>query len=377
MKKFYSIFSIYCLLLFISCENPNIYKGSIPEGIPKKLLFFNGLDETLSIIDPENYKIYNNVATTEQAPNHILSRKERVFITNSLSNSIQVFTYKNDKITQTGRIYLGKDLNPWMIISDGGSRGYIPCFVTGDIAIIDLDKLTVIDAYPQTEEVIDRIPTGECPEGGSIINSKLYIANTAWSQDIFGFKKGSVTIIDTSTNKVVKTLMIDDLSYVEGKGSNPQSIIPFPDKKEAHVVCTGIQGENDGKIAIIDTDKDIIKKILYIGGSPGWAGGAINHSDKTVYLTGVSGIQAYNYDTGDFFGKNYSGLGWYIWKGEKSIMDFYSGIYYDRFLDSLFICRFNKNTIMVIKKMGNGEYKEITQMETFNGPQGNIIELPD
>ena len=61
-------------------------------------------------------------------------------------------------------------------------------------------------------------------------------------------------------------------------------------------------------------------------------------------------------------------------------MDFFAGVSYDRTRDCLFVCRFNDNNIIIIEKKdktaADSEYVQIGEMETFNGPQGNILELP-
>ena len=374
MKKIYLLLIITAPILLVSCKPPAVFEGAFPISAARKLVFFTGLDETLGIIDPDNLEIYNNIANTETGPNHLYIKGNELFVTNSLSNSIQVFTYRENDIYETDRIYLGKNTNPWMIISDGSSRAYVPCFISDDIAVIDLETRTVIDADLSTPDIIDRIPAQEGPEGGCIISSKLYVVNTAWSQNIFGFKKGSLTIADTVENQVLTTLWLDNDDYIKGKGSNPQSVIPFPELNEVHVICTGVQGENDGKIIIVDTQTDTVKEKIEIGGSPGWAGDSINKAETTVFLTGVEGIQAYNYETKEIHGKECPGRGWYIHSGEDS--DFYSGIYYDKEQDYIFVCRFNDNKVTVLKKKSDGEYQKITEMETYNGPQGNIIQLP-
>ena len=377
------LFILTVIISLNSCEQPPyLHRGDYPSHVPRKLVFFTGLDETLCIIDPDGEVIYNNIAETETAPNHLLLRGKELFVTNSLSNSIQVFTCLDDGLYLTDRIYLGKNSNPWMIIPVGGdsAKAYVPCFVSGEIAIIDLETKEELDADPASPE-IDRIPAGSGPEGGCVVGNYLYVGNTAWSTDIFGFDRGSVTIVDISTDQVVKTLWIDT-EETGGKGANPQSIVPFPDQNEVHVICTGVQGDNDGRIIVVDTITKEVKAgvaPIRIGGSPGWVGEAVNSRDKTVYLTGVKGLQAYNYLSREIYGTD-SGQGYYIWEGRNTIMDFFAGVSYDSSRDCLFVCRFNDNNIIIIEKKdktkAESEYIKIGEMETFNGPQGNILELP-
>ncbi len=214
------------------------------------------------------------------------------------------------------------------------------------IAVVDILK----------KNIVARINVGTGPEGCALVGNKLYVANTSWDYGTFDFLQGTVSVIDINTYKVIKTINTD---------KNPQSIIAFPAGNEVHVVCTGNNGgpdSDDGKINIIDTGSDTIISTISIGGSP--SGFAVD--ETTVYLSGVGGVQAYDYEAGTIL----YGSGNYLISGQNKESDVFSGIAIDYVYNHIFVCNYTHDKIIVLDCVSRKIIKEI---QGSDGPQSPVF----
>lgn len=330
MKKLFVILIFLIANILQSCIKPEPFEPVGREGLADsedEVFIINGLAETISVINCKDLTIKNDVMETGMWPNYIMFKGNYGYLVNSGDNNIQVFS--EDSLQNLYAIDLGVNSNPWMIVFKPYSdTGYVPNFIAGDVAVVDVFQ----------QKVITRINVGTGPEGCAISGNKLYVANTAWNYEIYGFLQGTISVININTHQLIKTINTD---------KNPQSIIAFPSLNEIHVICTGINGgqdSNDGKINIIDTGTDEIIKTISIGGSP--SGNAVDTLNKTVYLTGIGGIQAYNYETGNVI----HGSDNYLITGDDPENDFFSGITIDPVYNHIFICNFSYDKIIVIDR---------------------------
>ncbi|MBN2049808.1 MAG: hypothetical protein JW760_05135 [Spirochaetales bacterium] len=366
MKRFIPFLGVLILLtLCLSCGDPDTYETPYPGSYSGRILFFHGLDETIALFDPAEDTLYPNIVPTESAPNHLLFWKDSLFVTNSLSNSIQKFSYDSEKgLIYQGRLFLGANKNPWMIIpvdpQGRDPRGFVPCYLSGEIVIVNLEDFTLGERV---------IPAGRNPQGGAASEGRLYVGNVGfngWTSD--PFDPGTLTVVDLYSEAVVDTIVLAD-AY------NPQMILPFPSLGEIHVVCTGSQGANDGTIVILSDTSYQESTRLPLGGSPSWAEGGIDPVGKIVYLSGVGGLQAYKYESREILGED-SGQGWYSYKGGDAIEDLWSGVFYDTRYDALYVCRSAEDKLIRLRKDSSGGWREQGVWDTYNYPQGNFILLP-
>ena len=340
------------LSLFLSCmRDPYIAPAErLIEDNARELFIINSLAETISIIDADaGDEIASDVLTTGMWPNHCLFHRGRIYIVNSGDNSISVFD--ETSFEELGEIYLGAGSNPWMIIiKPGTDTAYIPCFASGDVAQVDLLSLTVEK----------RITVGRGPEGGAFQDGKLYVCNTAWNYQSFGYDDGTVSIIDDATGTVIKTLTVE---------INPQSILAFPALHEVHVICTGRNGgpdSDDGKIVVIDTLTDTVVKTIFIGGSPLAGENALDNAAGIAYLSGVGGIMSYNFNTGTVINSSAD----YLLEGDDLSMDFYAGLAVDEVMRRIYVCYFSGDRILSINLDTHSIIKE---MPGSDGPQSIFL----
>jgi YVTN family beta-propeller protein len=335
------VMAFLLLVSLIGCIQPRPLGYDGRDGFPDyktEVFIVNGLAETISVIDCETLTIHHDVMETGLWPNQIAFHEGEGYLVNSGDNSITVF--REDDLKVTGEIDLGKNSNPWMILFLSGGGGLVSNFVASDVAFINIAK----------KKVDKRVDVGTAPEGMAVVGNKAYVGNTAWNQATYDFDQGTVSVIDIANRNVIKTI---------NTHKNPQAVIPFPGRNEVHVICTGTNGgpgSDDGKIDIIDTTSDEVKATLNIGGSPGWSGQGIDEAEHWVYLTGVGGVQVYNYQTRTVV----HGSDNYLIVGKDPENDFYSGLAIDPVYDQIFVCNFTYDKIIVLKK-GSGKIKKEIQ----------------
>ncbi len=316
------------------------------QDFDKELFVINTLAETVSVINGDDTnEVYSDVFTTGMWPNHCLFHRGNIYFVNSGDNNITV--YNESTFEYLGEIYLGPGSNPWMVIQKTGTdTAWVPCFASGDMVVVDLESLTAGD----------RIQLGNGPEGGTYQDGKVYVGNTAWDYQSFDFGEGTVSVVDGGTGEPVKTITV---------GINPQSVIPFPDLHEVHVICTGKNGgagSDDGKVIVIDTLTDTVTANIEIGGSPVGGIGGIDSIANRVYLSGVGGILCYNYITKAVI----NGSGNYLLEGQDTDGDFFSGLVVDEDYRRLYVCFFSNDSIIEIDLESLSLVKEI---EGSDGPQ--------
>ena len=253
-------------VLILSCnQKQDVY---IPET-KGNIIFFNGLAESLSIIDISTDTVYNDVKTTGMWPNN-MTLNTNIFLVNSGDNSISIYDPENLNLLK--EIYLGTGKNPWMSFHIPNSNYlYVSCYLSDE----------VIKVNTNSGESIKTLTVGKNPEGGCIVDNRLFIGNTG---------SDSISVIDISADSIEET--IDLKTYSSKENLNPQSIIPFPDREEIHVISTG------ANIVIVFNSTTLkYKTTINVGGSPIYSEGNINYDKELVYLHGTRGISAYNYQS--------------------------------------------------------------------------------
>jgi len=312
----------------------------------KEYFVINTLAETVTVMNGENTdEIYPDVITTGMWPNACHFHRGNLYIVNSGDNTITV--YDESTFEYIGEIYIGSGSNPWMIIPKPGTdTAFVPCFASGDLAEINLVSMTVEN----------RTELGNGPEGGVFQDGKVYVGNTAWNYQLFDFDEGTVSAVDGETGELLTTITVE---------INPQSILPFPDIHEIHVVCTGKNGgpgSDDGKVVVINTLTDTVTHTIDTGGSPVGGIGGIDSTANTVYLTGVGGIMSYNFITKTII----NGSDNYLLEGTDREGDLFSGLAVDEEARRLYVCFFTGDSIIGINLEDNTIVKEI---EGSDGPQ--------
>jgi YVTN family beta-propeller protein len=187
------------------------------------------------------------------------------YITQRDSGAVSVYdTVKNKKVTT---IAVGGD--PFAItMSPDGRKAFVFSYDRTDPP--GPGWVSVVDVL--THSVVNTIALpGNGPQGGAVLpnGSKLYVADC-------GDTPG-VTIINTTSNTVEKTIFFDGYSY-----SCPTGVAPLPDGSKVYVADW-----NNDMVARIDTFSETVDMTVTVGRLP--VGIETNHDGSKVYVINFIG----------------------------------------------------------------------------------------
>ncbi len=220
-------------------------------GNPKTAWVVNGAtsSESLSRINLETNEVFNDVVDVGKTPNQIVIRGNKGYVINSdrTSNNIQIINLDAD--STEGYIEMTQPYsNPWHMAFLNDSIAYVTDF--------NIDSVSVVNV--NTREVIDQIAVGVGPEGVAVVGDKVYVTNTEWDTLTGTYGQGTVSVIESTTDSVVKVIDV---------GTNPQDLALDQDG-ELNVVCTGDYWSIPGRIYVINTVSDSVVDSIAIGGAP-------------------------------------------------------------------------------------------------------------
>ncbi|MEE9431262.1 MAG: hypothetical protein V3V16_09490 [Melioribacteraceae bacterium] len=245
MKHFF-ITALLLTFTFIACDDTIV---DPPEENGQLTLYvINESAETLSKINMEDTTIVKDIVTTGKASNSIRIYENKIYVVNSLEDNIKVIDPKDDtKVLQTIGLDVGD--NPWDIAFASKTKAYVSNLKTKSVSVIDLT----------TGTVTKKINVGQNPEGILFKDGKVYVANTGYVDWNVPYEQSSVSVINTTTDKVVSTIN----TFI-----NSQDLTFAPDGK-LHVISTGDYATKFGKVAIVDVSSETLVDSVIIGGSPG------------------------------------------------------------------------------------------------------------
>lgn len=206
------------------------------------LLILNKMENTLAIVDPQEYKIIAKIPTGE-GPHEVIATADGklAFVTNYgtqtvLGSSLSVIDLEAKK--ELRRVDLGALRRPHGIVFVVG-KVYFTCEVNRVIARYD----------PAADKVDWIMGTGQDATHMLVATAdakRIYTAN---------IRSNTVTVFDSTTSPM-KVIQIP-------VGNQPEGIELSPDGKELWV------GQNaEGKITIIDTATNKVKESVQTGGVP-------------------------------------------------------------------------------------------------------------
>jgi len=239
-KNFFSIFIIILL------TNLTLWS----QTIPRTLYSINGSAQTISKMNLETKEITQNILTTGEVPNRIISHNNMIYIVNSKPDNIMIIDPTDDSnIKET--IALTEGSNPWAMAFVSDTKAYVTNWLTDSVTIINVEEGAVIKS----------IAVGKAPEGIAVVGSKAYVVNTGYAGFGSPYEQSTVTIIDTDADSIFASVNVP---------TNCQDLVLAPNGK-LHVVCTGDYATEFGKIAVIDIESDtpIVVDTIDVGGSPG------------------------------------------------------------------------------------------------------------
>lgn len=293
MKKqiFVTNFTIMLSLFTISCQDSE--QKQIPPPTSKAVYVLNAIATSISVINLEEEKVYNDVATVGTWPNQLVYHKGKVYCVNSGSNNIMIFDA--DSWEAETPLNLSTGNNPMNMVFFNDDIVYVACSVSNKVLQVNMDSKTVIR----------RINAGLGATGIALANGKIYISNTAFDGNSSTYGQGTVTVLDGASGDSLNTINVS---------TNPQYIGLAPDGN-VHTICTGNYADVSGKVSVIDPATDTVIKTFMTGGTPGSAD--FSHRENRGYLSvWGSGLLVYDILTGEilqgindpFLGRGGSGV---------------------------------------------------------------------
>ena len=159
----------------------------------------------------------------------------KIYIVVNVSSTIEVLNASSfASIKQIEMIDNGTAKQP-RSIAFYGSNAYVSCF-DGYVDVIDTASLTITQ----------RIPVGTNPEGITVANGKLYVANSGGLNG--PVMDSTVSVIDLSANAEIQKIVV---------GLNPGGMITDQDG-EAYVITRGNYGSIPSRMVRIDTQNDLV-----------------------------------------------------------------------------------------------------------------------
>jgi len=191
-------------------------------GNPKTAWVVNGASssDNLSLINLETNEVFNDVVSVGKTPNQIVIRGNKGYVVNSdrASNNIQIVNLDAD--STEGYIEMTQPYsNPWHVAFLNDTIAYVTNFNVNTVSVVNVIA----------REVTDTIEVGIGPEGVAVVGDKVYVTNTEWDTLTGTYGQGTVSIIESTTDLVVKVINV---------GINPQDLALDADG-ELDVVCTG------------------------------------------------------------------------------------------------------------------------------------------
>lgn len=237
------------------------------------LFVVNSNSQNLSQIDLTNYEVDNNFASLGQfpstAPNKAAVYDEHIYVVITYENVVQKLSVNDG--SHVGYIYLEDSAMPNDIIING-NYAYISGNVSYKVYKIDLDS----------DELVGSVDVGKAPQGMTIMDDKLLVANTGFDLSNYTYDPGTISVIDIADFTVIDTL---------DTAINPSVMEIINDK--LHVVCSGDYVSEFGQVQIFSVEDLAMEFSIDIGGSPA---SIAKGADNLVYLANSwpAGIYAYD-----------------------------------------------------------------------------------
>ena len=262
---YFLLFSLYLANLFII--------PPVTAQQQRMAVVINGLNkfETLSVVNldhPDLKKAVSaDIAQLGVAPNDVQITGNLAYIVNTFSHHIQVINLKTGN--SLGVISTGIGSEPEKIALLNNDRAYVTCGGTDEVVLIDL----------KGKMVLQRIQTGSKPWGLTILNKKVYVANSAaiWTGQEMKYGQSSVSVISTDTNQLITTIEVPTNATEVTSDANNTVL----------VVSTGDYSKVLGELTLIDSNKDNIKKKISLKSTPGAI--TVNRKKQQAYILTPSG----------------------------------------------------------------------------------------
>ena len=213
-----SLLGLLLVFTFVGCGEDEEEKKIVE--VSKAAYILNGTAETISVFDIETSVVQNDALSVGKWPADIKIHGDKAYVANTGDNSVQIIDLES--LTDAGIIDVGDGTMPEKIGFVSDNKAYVSCNGTGAVKVLDL----------ASQQATTEIKVEAAPWGVDVVSGKVYVCNTNATYDVSAgamvYGGGTVSVIDTSTDQVVKTIDVE---------TNPTEVVSFQGKLV--VLCTG------------------------------------------------------------------------------------------------------------------------------------------
>ncbi len=200
----------------------------------------NTLGQTLSKVELATGVVQKNAVTAGLYTNQVVIRKQKAYIVNSGTNSIQIVDLSS--LTTIDSIYVGSGSNPYYMDFLNDSIAVVSLLLTNELVVVNVDKGSIVTRV---------ILYGTGPEGVKVAGGKVYVAMSGYNGQ--GYDPGIINVVNPASWSVTDTI---------GVSINPQ-YIDADDSGYVYVASTGNYVDVGGALTIIDTQTDeVVQEVL-------------------------------------------------------------------------------------------------------------------
>lgn len=222
--------------------------------------------ENLAHIDTETGTVTPSVGTLHTYPNDVIIHDGFAFVVNSGvdAGTLQRFELGTWELAELG---IGSGWNCWASIPLADGNLAVSAALNNSISIVD----------PSTMQIVSAIEgVGPNPEWMDTENNLLYAACGGWGSG------QSVVVVNTTTGTVADTLAAT---------INCQSVV-CDGNGQLFATCSGIYGNDEGSVVVIDLSTGDITAELIVGGFPAFSATA----NGILYVSDPWGAGVYSID---------------------------------------------------------------------------------
>ena len=257
-----------------------IVSFSISAQVQNLAIITNGLKDpgSISIVNINHHSakkaVKNDIMTIGSTPNDVQIQQNLAYVVNTYSNNIQIIDLLEQN--SVGEISVGSGALPEKIAFVDTSKAYVTCNGPDQVAVLNLN----------TRSVTNKIKVRSKPWGITVINKKAYVANSAavtnWVTFETTYGDSSVSVIDTETDQVIKTIKM---------ATNAMEITTDGNSKVL-VISTGDYAMILGKLTIINAITDEIEKTVKLKTTPGAI--VVNRKQQIAVINTTFGAMVYD-----------------------------------------------------------------------------------
>jgi YVTN family beta-propeller protein len=190
-STFASLLILVIVFSLIGCGGD---ENNTTVGSTKAVYIINGNAQTLSMFDIEKSEMKNDVFNIGKWSADIKIAGDKAYVVNTGDNNVQIVDLTT--LTQAGIINTGDNTSPERIAFVDSNKAYVTCLYTNSVKAVDLTS----------QKVTKDVPVGAGPMGMTIANKKAYVCNPAYDFASNSYGKGTISVIDSATDSVIKTI---------------------------------------------------------------------------------------------------------------------------------------------------------------------------